>query len=341
MAFKLPKLPGPSKSKHYAFDKNITVVKWEELDALHVIGRGQFGEVSKVTYQKQDIVMKRLLSEQEEDRRCYMKEVNIMSHLSHPNLIDIKAVCPEKCAILMEYMAFDFEVLGTKDVVSSLSEFLNLLDRTDTVDYFDFFPLVGQKVTEGLKYLHENGIAHRDLKPGNILVSNQHYCHSHDKQEIESIYRTDPILIKLCDFGESRSKMFHTNTILQTRTLGLGRGTPAFMAPEIRLDSDMLPIGATMEDLMKADVWSLGMTLFAIINPSLKHPYEQNLKEATGKRKLSSILLENPKPDVKYKEKQETSWSSLLSAYKKCVLTQPIRRPDLESVIQQLQVIPR
>ena len=42
---------------------------------------------------------------------------------------------------------------------------------------------IGQGISEGLAHLHSKGIAHRDLKAKNILVSNQHYCHIADEEE--------------------------------------------------------------------------------------------------------------------------------------------------------------
>ena len=59
---------------------------------------------------------------------------------------------------------------------------------------------------------------HRDLKPPNILVSNQHYCQLSDHVEIETISSKMPIVCKLTDFGESRSQDIHTNTVLSSKT---------------------------------------------------------------------------------------------------------------------------
>ena len=42
------------------------------------------------------------------------------------------------------------------------------------------------------------------------------------------------------------------------------------MDPEIHLEELAL---AGQEDLMKADIWSLGLTMFSIVNPNLSHPY--------------------------------------------------------------------
>ena len=60
-------------------------------------------------------------------------------------------------------------------------------------------------ISEGLPFLHSNGIAHRDLKPENILVTNQHYAGIVDNADrVKEIFRNEPVRAKLVDFGESK-----------------------------------------------------------------------------------------------------------------------------------------
>ena len=71
-------------------------------------------------------------------------------------------------------------------------------------------------------------------------------------------------------FGLSTSLEIQTNSFLQVRTESIGQGTPVWMAPEIMLEDLHF---ASQQDLMRADIWSLTLLMFAMINPNLPHPY--------------------------------------------------------------------
>ena len=62
-------------------------------------------------------------------------------------------------------------------------------------------PVIAKEVAVGLKFLHENGIAYRDLKPANILLSNDHYIHvCGDGLEFMYMWENSPVVCKLADF---------------------------------------------------------------------------------------------------------------------------------------------
>jgi len=90
-------------------------------------------------------------------------------------------------------------------------------------------------IIQGLKLLHRNGIAHRDIKPDNIMV---------DPTSLD---------IKYIDFGLACRMESCYSTMVG--------GTPFYMAPELFLDQ----VPDTLETWFKVDYWALGATLMEII----------------------------------------------------------------------------
>ena len=76
------------------------------------------------------------------------------------------------------------------------------------------FPKISLDLIDELQFLHNNGIAHRDLKP----VNNKHYANITDSAELNMVIENNPIQCKLTDFGESRSLIHQARTVLVTRT---------------------------------------------------------------------------------------------------------------------------
>jgi len=201
-----PKIP-PLKSKStplpIAQDKRKSSVSESKVHDSHfeickpvvLLGMGRYGEVFKVRnkgngrFYAQKVIKKKQLSSKIAKIQ-FRSEINVLMRCKHPNLIRMyeKAVTNEAYYITVELClgsARDF----FKDVIP-LSEVHTRL-------------LMGQ-IIQAVDYLHTQGIIHRDLKLGNVLVAS-------------------PFHIKLADFGMSKvfdtdfSDDIRTNTVVGTQ----------------------------------------------------------------------------------------------------------------------------
>lgn len=173
-------------------------------------------------------------------------------------------------------------------------------------------------------------------------MSNQHYC-SLTPSEVEKAFEKEPIVCKLTDFGESRAREVQTAAGKSTcATNNVGRGTPAYMAPEILTDARLTE--ARSVDLKCVDIWALGMVIFSVLNLDISFPCKRHLEQARavarGNFKALDYIKElqekhiKPSTSLKYQHQQTTKWSHLLKAYDECTSFKPTRRPTLIRILQ-------
>ena len=102
---------------------------------------------------------------------------------------------------------------------------------------------IGAQVAGGLAAAHAVGIVHRDVKPGNILVTSDHVA-------------------KISDFGIAR---VHDQG--QLTSTGLVIGTPDYFSPQLARGEDPTPAD---------DVWALGATLFRAVEGHPAYPHQSS-----------------------------------------------------------------
>ncbi len=193
---------------------------------LEEVGSGAMGVVWKAKDERlgRIVAVKRLLVRyalaeglSEETRRRAMREARIAARLQHRNAIamfDVVEHEGDPCLIM--------EFLPSRSLSAVLAE-RGTLTPEEVAE-------IGAQTAAALAAAHAVGIAHRDVKPGNILLA-------------------DNGTVKITDFGISRALDDGTAT---TATSMLA-GTPAYLAPEIARGGD--PTRAS-------DVFSLGSTLY-------------------------------------------------------------------------------
>ncbi|KAI1822962.1 kinase-like domain-containing protein [Xylaria intraflava] len=152
-------------------------------------------------------------------------EIAIMKKLDHPNLVALIEVLddPEDDSLYMVLEMCKRGVVMNIDLNQPAIPYNNELCRTWFRD-----------LVLGIEYLHAQGIIHRDIKPDNLLL-------------------TEDDVLKIVDFGVS--EMFEKSNEMVTNKVA---GSPAFIPPELCQANHGEVSGKA------ADVWSMGVTLYCL-----------------------------------------------------------------------------
>ncbi|MEZ4323015.1 MAG: serine/threonine-protein kinase [Myxococcota bacterium] len=203
-----------------------TVVERYTVDG--VLGRGGMAVVYRVRHNQLGSAhaMKVLTLPTPSVRKRLLQEGRVQSALRHPNVVAVTDVVDVEGvpALVMEY------VRGP-----SLSDFL--ASCRPTRQQAD---ALADGILAGVQAAHAAGLVHRDLKPGNVLLSTAGGV---------------PVP-KITDFGLAKVLAEEGDAATRTRS-GIAMGTPAYMAPEQIRDSRGVD--------HRADLWSLGAILYELV----------------------------------------------------------------------------
>ena len=214
---------------------------------MGILGQGGMGKVYKVfdPQLKRNVALKVLLTNPGnlEGVQRFLREAQATAHLHHPNIVMVYDIGFEEG---QHYFTMDYiPGYSLKDYAKK-----NTLSPRQSAK-------IMMKVGDAIHYAHRQGVVHRDLKPGNVMMTEE----------------GEP---KVMDFGlakltEASKKLSRTGMII---------GTLQYMPPEqaqglmreIDARSDVYSLGAMLYQLITGRPPFAGNTTFSIINKVLNFP---------------------------------------------------------------------
>ena len=183
-------------------------------------------------------------------KRQLVKEAQAVAQLDHPNICSVYGIEHEgdRHFIVMQYVEGE-----------TLHQLIRRQEHIETLD-------LAQQLVGAIAEAHNHGIIHRDIKPGNIMVTPAGH-------------------VKVLDFGlakiiqRKQTTDGHGDSISNLSQTGLFQGTVAYMSPE-QLRGEKLDY--------RTDVFSIGTVLYELISGTNPHV------RATHAETISSILSETP-----------------------------------------------
>ncbi|MGZ4487424.1 MAG: serine/threonine-protein kinase [Nocardioides sp.] len=195
-----------------------------------VLGRGGMADVHRATdrvlHRPVAVKVLRETATDETDRLRFTAEARTLARLSHPGLVMVldAGTTAERPYLVMELV--EGRTLADLCAAGPLAP--------------ERVAALGSQVAAALAYAHDEGVVHRDVKPGNVLVT------ADDR-------------VKLADFGIAR---LIGDTVRHTQT-GLAIGTAAYLSPEQVRGDDVTTA---------VDVYSLGLVLLEALTGERAYP---------------------------------------------------------------------
>ena len=252
-----------------------------------IIGEGTFGIVRKATHilTGEHVAIKILDKTKfktESDKTRLEREISILKLLHHTNIIKLYQVIYTNYTIyLIQEYASGKELLA--HIISKRK-----LNEPEACKYF-------QQIISGIEYMHRMGIAHRDMKPDNLLI-------------------TFTNEIKIVDFG--LSNVYKKGTFLSTAC-----GSPCYAAPEMLEGKNYRGLSV--------DIWSCGIVLYMMLTGKLPFEDDDNVNlykkiiagqyalpeflSRNAKDLLRKMLQTNPRKRITLNDIKHHSWFNIVS----------------------------
>ena len=229
-------------SKYYSKNKKYPNTSLQFYKYGRLIGQGAFGKVNLGL----NILTGRIVAVKSFDKnnseltgdnmKKILYETDLMKKLNHPNITKILEMFEDE-----KYFMIIMEYINGGNLFSFVKKRRKLSEKTAKFLF--------RQIIQGIKYIHEQNIVHRDIKLENLLIDLNNN-------------------VKICDFGIGR-KIENKNQLLHDQC-----GTLMYMAPEILLSSKEKGY-----EPFPVDIWSSGISLYIMLSGTLPFNYKNKKNE--------------------------------------------------------------
>ena len=250
-------------SKYYSKNKKYPNTSLQFYKYGRLIGQGAFGKVNLGL----NILTGRIVAVKSFDKnnseltgdnmKKILYETDLMKKLNHPNITKILEMFEDE-----KYFMIIMEYINGGNLFSFVKKRRKLSEKTAKFLF--------RQIIQGIKYIHEQNIVHRDIKLENLLIDLNNN-------------------VKICDFGIGR-KIKNKNQLLHDQC-----GTLMYMAPEILLSSKEKGY-----EPFPVDIWSSGISLYIMLSGTLPFNYKNKKNEDDDEEE------ENEEEEESFSEKSKS-----------------------------------
>lgn len=264
-----------------------------------ILGSGGFGKVYEARFKGKKVAVKQMTSKAKlrnpNAPQESLQAESLLLQYRHRNLVNVLAILTgdviEDCMVIMEFA-------GERNLQSMIDD--------DCVTFVEERRIrIALDIASGLEFMHEQGLAHLDIKPANVIVNSDDEC-------------------KICDFGCCQYVEQDANDEFQppSPTKTSLAGTFAYRAPEL-LKGEF--------PTTKADIYSLGVCLWQILVREQPYGLESHFVIIFG------VVQKNMRPQFPIETLEDGRNLSYVNLTTSLWHAEAKKRPAAKEIVRSLQ----